>query len=157
MKKQSLLNVFLFVTVLFIETACAKTVYLEKEKIVEVKEYVTHTDSIIIPKIQRDTIEVVAEIQDTSRLSTRYATSEAFVIRGELHHSIWNLPEAFHFNIDIPTLHRDSIIRIREPYPVEVIKEVRKVPGIYKACLWIVIGEVLLLLGIGVLRFRKIL
>lgn len=151
----------LFVTVcnlsLFPTGGCTKTVYLEREKIVEVKEYVTETDTIFVPMVEREEVERVTEIQDTSRLSTKYATSEAFVSGGQLHHSLWNRPEAFKFDIKIPTLHRDSTIRIREPYPVEVIKEVRHVPTIYKVCFGIVIAEIIALLGLGVLKFRRLL
>jgi len=150
----------LFVTVCnlsLLPTGCTKTVYLEREKIVEVKEYVTEIDTVLVPKVESEVVEVVSEIQDTSRLSTKYAISEAFVSGGQLHHSIWNQPEAFKFDITIPTLHRDSIIRVREPYPVEVVKEVRKVPMIHKVCVWIVIAEIIVLLGLGVLKFRRLI
>lgn len=145
----------LIVTVCF--TACTKTIYLEKEKLVEVKEYVTEVDTMFVPTVEREVVESTIEIQDTSRLSTKYATSEAFVSGGELHHSIWNRPEAFKFDFKMPTLHRDSIIRIREPYPVEVIKEVRVIPNIYKISLGIVIVEIIGAVGLAMMKFRKIL
>ena len=150
----------LFVTVcnlLLFPTGCTKTVYLEREKVVEVKEYVTEQDTMFVPTVAREVVESTIEIQDTSRLSTKYATSEAFVSGGELHHSIWNRPEAFTFDFKMPTLHRDSIIRIREPYPVEVIKEVRVIPNIYKISLGIVIVEIIIALAVAMLKFRKIL
>lgn len=137
--------------------ACTKTIYLEKEKLVEVKEYVTQVDTIVVPQVQQEVVEKVVEIQDTSRLSTNYATSEAFVSDGELHHSLWNKPEAFKFDIKMPTLHRDSIIRIREPYPVEVVKEVKVVPAIYKVCLCIVIAEILFALAAIILKYKRVL
>lgn len=137
--------------------ACTKTVYLEKEKLVEVKEYVTQVDTIIIPQVQQEVVEKVVEIQDTSRLSTKYATSEAFVSEGQLHHALWNKPESFKFDIQIPTLHKDSIVRIREPYPVEVVKEVKTIPNIYKVCLWLIIGEVIFAAIALILKFKRIL
>ena len=133
---------------------CAKTVYLEREKLVEVKEYVTTTDTVYIPKVEREEVAQIIEIADTSKLETTHAYSEAFVAEGKLHHSLFNKPETFRFDIKIPTLHRDSIIRIREPYPVEVVKEVRTIPALYKSCLLIVIGEILLLIAYIVLKRR---
>lgn len=139
-----------------VATSCAKTVYLEKEKIVEVKEYVTHTDTIFIPKINREEVATAIEIKDTSRLETTHAMSEAFVAEGQLHHSLWQKPETFKFDIQIPTLHKDSIIRVREPYPVEVVKEVKTIPAFYKACFWLIIGEVIIAVLALVLKFTRI-
>lgn len=140
-----------------VATSCAKTVYLEKEKIVEVKEYVTHTDTIFIPKINREEVATAIEIKDTSRLETTHAMSEAFVAEGQLHHSLWQKPETFKFDIQIPTLHKDSIIRVREPYPVEVVKEVKTIPAFYKACFWLIIGEVIFAAIALILKFKRIL
>ena len=137
--------------------SCAKPVYLEREKFVEVKEYVTTTDTVYIPKVEREEVSEKKEITDTSRLETAHAKSVAFVAEGKLHHSLWNKPETFKFDIQIPTLHKDSIVRIREPYPVEVVKEVKHTPTIYKVCLWFVIGEVLLAIIAIVLKFKRIL
>lgn len=133
---------------------CAKPIYLEREKVVEVKEYITTTDTVFIPKVQREIVSQLVEIADTSTLETTYAYSEAFVSDGKLHHSLFNKPETFNFDIKIPTLHKDSIVKILEPYPVEVIKEVRTIPALYKSCLLIVIGEILLLIAYIVLKRR---
>lgn len=140
-----------------VNASCAKTVYLEKEKVVEVKEYVTQTDTVFVPKVEREEVVMVVEIADTSRLETTHAMSEAFVSEGQLHHSLWNKPEKFKFDIQIPTLHRDSIVRIREPYPVEVVKEVKTIPNIYKVCLWLIIGEVIFAAIALILKFKRIL
>lgn len=136
--------------------SCAKPVYLEREKFVEVKEYVTTTDTVYIPKVEREEVVQYVELADTSKLETTHAYSEAFVAEGKIYHSLFNKPETFKFDVQIPTFHRDSIIRIREPYPVEVVEEVRTVPALYKSCLFIVIGEVLLLIAYIVLK-RKFL
>lgn len=137
-------------------TACTKTVYLEKEKIVEVKEYVTLTDTIFTPKVDSSKVVQNTEIKDTSRLETTHAMSEAFVANGQLHHSLWNKPNSFKFDLQIPTLHKDSIIRIREPYPVEVVKEVKTIPALYKACFWLILGEVIIAVIALVLKFKRI-
>ena len=134
--------------------SCAKPIYLEREKVVEVKEYITTTDTVYIPKVELEEVEQYVELADTSRLETTHAYSEAFVAEGKLHHSLFNKPETFKFDIKVPTFHRDSIIKIREPYPVEVVKEVRTVPALYKSCLLIVIGEILLLIAYIVLKRR---
>lgn len=140
-----------------VNASCAKTVYLEKEKVVEVKEYVTQTDTVFVPKVEREEVVKVVEIADTSRLETTHAMSEAFVSEGQLHHALWNKPESFKFDIQIPTLHKDSIVRIREPYPVEVVKEVKTIPNIYKVCLWLIIGEVIFAAIALILKFKRIL
>lgn len=152
---KDIFNACLIVTVCF--TACTKTIYLEKEKLVEVKEYITLTDTIFTPKVDSSKVVQNTEIKDTSRLETTHAMSEAFVANGQLHHSLWQKPNSFKFDIKMPTLHRDSVIRIREPYPVEVIKEVRVIPNIYKISLGIVIGEIIGAVGFAMLKFRKIL
>lgn len=120
------------------------------------KEYVTQVDTIIIPQVQQEVVEKVVEIQDTSRLETTHAMSEAFVAEGQLHHSLWQKPETFKFDIQIPTLHKDSIIRIREPYPVEVIKEVKTIPALYQVCFWLILGEVIIAVIALVLKFKRI-
>lgn len=137
-------------------SSCTKTVYLEKEKIVEVKEYVTQTDTVYKPKVEREEVSEKKEITDTSRLETTYAMSEAFVAEGKLHHSLWNKPESFKFDVQIPTLHKDRIIRIREPYPVEVVKEVKTIPALYKVCFWLILGEVIIAVIALVLKFKRI-
>ena len=142
------------VALAFLVGSCAKPIYLEREKVVEVKEYITTTDTVYIPKVEREEVEQYVELADTSRLETTHAYSEAFVAEGKLHHSLFNKPETFKFDIKVPTFHRDSIIKIREPYPVEVVKEVRTVPALYKSCLLIVIGEILLLIAYIVLKRR---
>lgn len=146
-----------FLALAILMGACAKTVYLEKEKVVEVKEYVTQTDTVFVPKVEREEVVKVVEIADTSRLETTHAMSEAFVSEGQLQHSLWNKPESFKFDIEIPTFHRDSIVRIREPYPVEVIKEVKHIPAFYQVCFWLIVGEVLLAIVLIVLKFKRIL
>lgn len=138
-------------------SSCTKTVYLEKEKIVEVKKYITHTDTLFVPKVEREEVSEKKEITDTSRLETAHAKSVAFVAEGKLHHSLWNKPETFKFDIQIPTLHNDSIVRIREPYPVEVVKKVKHTPTIYKVCLWLIIGEVIFAAIALILKFKRII
>lgn len=136
-------------------TACAKTIYLEKEKIVEVNEYVTLTDTIFIPKVDSSKVVQQTEIKDTSRLETTHAMSEAFVANGQLHHSLWQKPNSFKFDIKIPTLHKDSIIRIREPYLVEVVREVKTIPTLYKVCFWLILGEVIIVIIAIVLKVKR--
>lgn len=131
---------------IFTQVGCAKTVYLEKVQEVKVKEYITTTDTLFIPKIEYEQIEVLIQDIDTSRLETTYAFSEAWVANGELGHSLRNKPESFKFNFDLPTLHRDSIIFKKEPYPVEVIREVKYIPTIYHISLGLIICEILALL-----------
>lgn len=144
------------IAIIWCACACTKTIYLEKEKIVEVKEYVTWTDTIFTSKVDSSKVNQNTEIKDTSRLETTHAMSEAFVANGQLYHSLWHKPNSFKFDIKIPTLHKDRIIRIREPYPVEVVKEVKTIPALYKVCFWLILGEVIIAVIALVLKFKRI-
>lgn len=123
--------------------SCTKTVYLTEEKEVEVKEYVTLRDTIIVPRVRVDTLIQYREIPDTSRLENKYSASEAWVVKDSIHHTLWLKPFNFKFDIKIPQLHKDSIIRIREPYPVEVIKEVRHIPTFFWICFGVIVLEII--------------
>lgn len=150
-------NRVIIVALALLVDSCAKPIYLEREKVVEVKEYITTTDTVYTPKVEREEVVQYVEITDTSKLNTTYAYSEAFVTNGKLQHCLLNNPSAFKFRINIPTFHRDSIIRTREPYPVEVIKEVKHIPAFYQVCFWLILGEVLLAITAIVLKFKRIL
>lgn len=132
---------FLLFAILLTIFGCTRTVYLTEQKEVKVTEYVTKKDTIFVPEIKVERVEVVKPITDTSRLETTFAYSEARVGGDKLEHILFNKIDAFKFDFKIPTTHRDSIVTIREPYPVEVIKEVKKIPNAYRIAFWFVIFE----------------
>lgn len=132
---------FLLLAILLAFFGCTKTVYLTEEKEVKVTEYVTKKDTVFVPEIKVERVETVKPITDTSRLETTFAYSEAWISGERMEHILFNKPNAFKFDFKIPTTHRDSIVTIREPYPVEVIKEVKKIPNAYRIAFWFVIFE----------------
>lgn len=134
-------NALLF-SILLAIFGCTKVVYLTEEKEVKVTEYVTKTDTLFVPEVKVERVEIVKPITDTSRLETTYAYSEARVSGEKLEHILFNKPNAFKFDFKVPTLHRDSIVTIREPYPVEVVREVKKIPNAYRIAFWFVIFEI---------------
>lgn len=55
---------------------------------------VTYKDSIIYHIIEQESDKAIVPDTDTSRLSTTYAESEAYVKSGKLHHTLRNKSEA---------------------------------------------------------------
>lgn len=139
---EGIIKKILLLAILLAFPGCTKVVYLTEEKEVKVTEYVTKKDTVFVPKIEIEKVEVVKPITDTSRLETSFAYSEAWVSGEKLEHTLFNKPNAFKFDFKVPTTHRDSIVTIREPYPVEVIKEVKKIPNAYRIAFWFVIFEI---------------
>lgn len=86
-----------------------------------------HFETVIV----HDTVAVslphdsifVAALDDSSRIETNVAVSEAFLRNGLLYHSIWNKPSV-NVGVDHKETVRDSIVykekEVPVPYPVEV-------------------------------------
>lgn len=81
-------------------------------------------DSIIYVQIEAEKETAILPDTDTSRLSTRYAESEAYVSGGQLHHSLRNRSEALiPIETKIPiTIHFESNSSIRDKRTVEVVE-----------------------------------
>ena len=94
--------------------------------------------------VEAEKDSVVLPDTDTSRLATRYAESEAYVSKGQLHHSLRNKSEALiPIETKIPiTIHFESKATIRDKRIVEVV-EVEK-----QLSLW---QKFIQMLGYGVL------
>ena len=89
-----------------------------------IKDTTIYRDSIIYVKIEAEKESVVLPDTDTSKLSTRFAESEAYVSNGQLHHSLRNKSEALiPIETKIPiTIHFESKATIRDKRTVEVVE-----------------------------------
>lgn len=97
----------------------------QKDSVVTViKDTTIYRDSIIYVKIEAEKNSAVLPDTDTSRLSTRFAESEAYVSNGQLHHSLRNKSEALiPIETKIPiTIHFESKATIRDKRIVEVVE-----------------------------------
>lgn len=97
----------------------------QKDSVVTViKDTTIYRDSIIYVKIEAEKDSAVLPDTDTSRLSTRFAESEAYVSNGQLHHSLRNKSEALiPIETKIPiTIHFESKATIRDKKTVEVVE-----------------------------------
>ena len=97
----------------------------QKDSVVTViKDTTIFRDSIIYVKIEAEKESAIIPDTDTSRLSTRYAESEAYVSGGQLHHSLRNRSEALiPIETKIPiTIHFESNSSIRDKRTVEVVE-----------------------------------
>lgn len=97
----------------------------QKDSVVTViKDTTIYRDSIIYVKIEAEKDSAVLPDTDTSRLSTRFAESEAYVSNGLLHHSLRNKSEALiPIETKIPiTIHFESKATIRDKRTVEVVE-----------------------------------
>lgn len=97
----------------------------QKDSVVTViKDTTIYRDSIIYVKIEAEKDSAVLPDTDTSRLSTRFAESEAYVSNGQLHHSLRNKSEALiPIETKIPiTIHFESKATIWDKRTVEVVE-----------------------------------
>ena len=97
----------------------------QKDSVVTViKDTTIFRDSIIYVRVEADKESAIIPDTDTSRLSTRYAESEAYVKDGQLHHSLRNRSEALiPIETKIPiTIHFESNSSIRDKRTVEVVE-----------------------------------
>jgi hypothetical protein len=97
----------------------------QKDSVVTViKDTTIFRDSIIYVRVEADKESAIIPDTDTSRLSTRYAESEAYVKDGQLHHSLRNRSEALiPIETKIPiTIHFESKSSISDKRAVEVVE-----------------------------------
>lgn len=98
--------------------------YQKDSVVTVVKDTTIYRDSIIYVKIEAEKDSAVFPDTDTSRLSTRFAESEAYVSNGQLHHSLRNKSDALiPIETKIPiTIHFESKATIRDKKTVEVVE-----------------------------------
>lgn len=139
---------FITMAMLAIVAGCGpakKVMETQKDSVtVIIRDSTIFRDSIIYVKVEAEKDSVVVPDTDTSRLATRYAESEAYVSKGQLHHSLRNKSEALiPIETKIPiTIHFESKATIRDKRIVEVV-EVEK-----QLSLW---QKFIQMLGYGVL------
>lgn len=139
---------FITMAMLAIVAGCGpakKVMETQKDSVaVVIRDSTIFRDSIIYVKVEAEKDSVVLPDTDTSRLATRYAESEAYVSKGQLHHSLRNKSEALiPIETKIPiTIHFESKATIRDKRIVEVV-EVEK-----QLSLW---QKFIQMLGYGVL------
>lgn len=139
---------FIIVSMLAIVAGCGpakKVMETQKDSVaVIIRDSTIFRDSIIYVKVEAEKDSVVLPDTDTSRLSTRYAESEAYVSNGQLHHSLRNKSEALlPVETKIPvTIHFESRASIKDRHAVEIV-EVEK-----QLSLW---QKFIQMLGYGVL------
>lgn len=94
-----------------------------------IKDTTIIRDSIIYVQIEAEKETAILPDTDTSRLSTRYAESEAYVSKGQLYHSLRNKSEALiPVEVKLPKVfHMETSTMIREKIEtVEVEKQLSK-------------------------------
>ena len=94
-----------------------------------IKDTTIIRDSIIYVQIEAEKESAILPDTDTSRLSTRYAESEAYVSKGQLYHSLRNRSEALvPVEVKLPKVfHTETSSMIRERIEtVEVEKQLSK-------------------------------
>lgn len=132
------------------------------------RDTITHVRTEIVEKLVRDTIEVslpqdsvfVKTKDTTSVLRIRAAVSEASVSGGILAHSLYSNPE---YKPEIEVIYKDRV-EYRDTTIVssntEVVEVEKDLNGWQKAMMaggYVLLGAVVLLVVLGILRWRKIL
>ena len=119
----------------FLLTSCAAPNKVAQDHqrdsvIMTIKEEVIYKDSIIFVRLPEGESNAVLQDTDTSRLETDLATSEAFVSRGRLHHSLTNKTALLPVEIKMPKYlytQNDHIVRERKIIEqVEVEKQLSR-------------------------------
>lgn len=142
----------LFLSTLFIISSCGTTkyIYLPGETKIEYRDSTVYKDSI-----EYRPVEVIKEIVpelDTLKLETSLARAEAYVdttnrvLRGKIENKA-GISTKIQYREKI--VYRDSLIR--EPYPVEVVKEV-KTHFWYEKILWFLSAISIVIIIISILK-----
>ena len=103
--------------------------YQRDSVMIVIKDTTIIRDSIIYVQIEAEKETAILPDTDTSRLSTRYAESEAYVSNGQLYHSLRNKSEALiPVEVKLPKVfHMETSSMIREKIEtVEVEKQLSK-------------------------------
>ena len=153
---------FLIMAALFLLSSCSPRVFPVQ------RDTVTQVRTEIVERLVRDTVEVtlpqdsvyVQTRDTTSVLRIRAAVSEASVSGGILAHSLYSNPE---YKPEIEVVYKDRI-EYRDTTIVssntEVIEVEKELSGWQKAMMsggYILLGAVVLLVVLGILRWRKVL
>ena len=127
---------------------------------VTIRDSVIYRDSILYVRIEAEKESVVIPDTDTSRLSTVYAESEAFVAGGRLHHSMRNRSDALiPIETKIPvTIHFESKASIKDWHSVEVVeveKQLSRWQRFIQAIGYIAVGFIVGWIALKVLKYVR--
>ena len=132
------------------------------------RDTITHVRTEIVEKLVRDTIEVslpqdsvYVQTRDTiSNLHIRTASSVAIVNDGVLCHSLWSNPD---YKPEVEVIYKDRV-EYRDTTIVssntEVIEVEKQLNGWQKAMMaggYVLLGAAVLLVVLGILRWRKVI
>lgn len=124
-----------------------------------IKDTTIFRDSIIYVKVEAE--QQIAVLPDTeiSYLATRYAESEAYVSKGQLHHSLRNKSEALlPIETKIPvTIHFESRSSIKDRHVVEVVEVEKQLSRWQRFIMALGYGALGLLAGWIAIRLSKII
>lgn len=153
---------FLIIAALLLLPSCSPRVFPVQ------RDTVTHVRTEIVERLVRDTVEVslpqdsvfVQTKDTTSVLRIRAAISEACVSGGVLAHSLYSNPE---YKPEIEVVYkdrveyRDTTIASSNTEVIEVEKKLNVWQRAMMAGGYILLGAVVLLVVLGILRWRKVL
>lgn len=124
--------------------ACSpRIVYLpgENHTVVEYRDsVVVRTDTLSVP-VPTETVKEVADRLGVLEMETSVAEAKAWLdpdtetLRGEMKNKKTDLKKEVVYKDRYVT--RDSLVYVKEPYPVEVEKPVKYVPSIVKVLAWL--------------------
>lgn len=107
----------------------------ENNTTVHVVDSIAWHDSIIYHIVPKEVYNDYTSLLDTLRLSTSYSEFESYVdtthktLKGTARNTVDKVPVQIKWKEKI--VYKDSIKYVKEPYPVEVVKEVTKYPTTY--------------------------
>ena len=148
-----------FLLLAVVSCSTVKYVPVVEKEYVTVRDSVFFRDTTIKYQIEKERYTDYAGLLDTLRLSTEYASAEAYIdtTANLLKGRIENKPEKeIQIKWKEKIVYRDSLIYKEKPYPVEVIKEVKYVPFIVKLLAWIGGIALLAVAAYIALKFIKI-
>lgn len=124
-----------------------------------IKDTTIFRDSIIYVKVEAEQQIAVMPDTDTSYLATRYAESEAYVRKGQLHHSLRNRSEAIlPIETKIPvTIHFESRSSINDRHAVETVEVEKQLSRWQRFIMALGYGALGLLAGWIAIRLSKII
>jgi len=130
----------LFVVVLMCSCRAPRTVYLTEHTQETVS--MINVDTVLLMPIEDEVKSSEVSLQDTTTLSTRYATSVAYVSNGKIVHTIANTIDTLAMNVSYQYPMVEKVTY--KPYPVEVKETIYKTP---KWCYWLLLVLLLVLLN----------
>ena len=148
---------FCVILALFASCSVVKYVPVETIREVHVKDSVYLRDTLIKHQIEREYVRDWTGLLDTLKMDTQYSEFKAYAdtTKGILAGEAKNKDKV----LDIPAqmkekiVYRDSIITKEVPVPVEVTKEVVKIPWLYRLFAGIGIIALGLLFGWGLGKY----